>query len=97
MSTKDIIKNSVLENFTADISLTRVCISLGLAVVLSLYMFYIYRMTTKSSFYSKEFNKSIALMSVITAAIVASEPVPEVVGIAHITGTFLLERTLSTP
>ena len=32
MSTKDIIKNSVLENFTADISLTRVCISLGLAV-----------------------------------------------------------------
>ena len=70
MSTKDIIKNSVLENFTADISLTRVCISLGLAVVLSLYMFYIYRMTTKSSFYSKEFNKSIALMSVITAAIV---------------------------
>ena len=70
MSTKDIIKNSVLENFTADISLARVCISLGLAVVLSLYIFYIYRMTTKSSFYSKEFNKSIALMSVITAAIV---------------------------
>ena len=69
MSTKDIIKNSVLENFTADISLARVCISLGLAVVLSLYIFYIYRMTTKSSFYSKEFNKSIALMSVITAPI----------------------------
>lgn len=70
MSTKDLIKNSVLENFTTDISLTRVCIALVFAVVLSLYIFYIYRLTTKSSFYSRDFNKSVALMSVITAAIV---------------------------
>lgn len=70
MSTKDIIKNSVLENFTTDISLTRVCIALAFAVILSLYIFYIYRVTTRSSFYSKDFNKSVALMSVITAAIV---------------------------
>lgn len=70
MSTKDIIKNSVLENFISDISLTRVCIALAFAAILSLYIFYIYRLITKSSFYSKDFNKSIALMSVITAAIV---------------------------
>lgn len=70
MSIKDVIKNSVLENFTTDISLTRICIALAFAVILSIYIFYIYRLTTKSSFYSKDFNKSIALMSVITAAIV---------------------------
>lgn len=70
MNTKDIIKNSVLENFTTDISLTRVCIALLLSVLISLYIFYIYRLTTKTSFYSKDFNKSVALMSVITAAIV---------------------------
>lgn len=70
MSTKDVIKNSVLENFTTDISLSRICIALIFTVILSLYIFYIYRLTTKSSFYSKDFNKSIALMSVITAAIV---------------------------
>ncbi len=70
MSTKDIIKNSVLENFATDISLVRVCIALTFAVALSLYIFYIYRLTTKSGFYSKDFNKSVALMSVITAAIV---------------------------
>lgn len=70
MSTKDIIKNSVLENFTTDLSLTRICIALAVAVVLSLYIFYIYRLTAKAGFYSKDFNKSIALLSVITAAIV---------------------------
>lgn len=70
MSTKDIIRNSVLENFTTDISLTRVSIALLLSLVLSLYIFYIYRLTSTGSFYSKDFNKSIALIAVITTSIV---------------------------
>ena len=70
MSTSDIIKNSILENFASDISLGRVCIALGFATILALYIFLIYRFTTKSGFYSRDFNKSVALMSVITTAIV---------------------------
>lgn len=70
MSTSDIIKNSVMENFTSDISLGRMCIALGFSTVLALYIFFIYRFTAKSDFYSKDFNKAVALMSVITTAIV---------------------------
>lgn len=70
MSTKDIIKKSVLENFTSDLSLTRICIALLITILLSFYIYYVYRLVTKSSFYSKDFNKTLALMPVITAAIV---------------------------
>lgn len=70
MSTNDVIKNSILDNFATGISLSRVCIALGFATILALYIFFIYRFTAKSGFYSKDFNKSVALMSIITAAIV---------------------------
>ncbi len=70
MSTKDIIKNSVLENFSSDLTLTRIFIALTLTVVLALYIFFIYRLCATNEFYSKSFNKSVALLSVITASIV---------------------------
>lgn len=70
MSTKDIIKNSVLNNFTSDISLTRILIALAVTTLLALYIFYVYRLVQKRSFYSADFNKTLALMAVITAAIV---------------------------
>ena len=69
MSTKDIIKNSVLENFTADISLTRVCISLGLAVVLSLYMFYIYRTIESAPTIPSEMTRFDCMASTMAAVI----------------------------
>ena len=70
MSTNDIIRNSILDNFATGISLPRVCIALGFATILALYIFFIYRITARTGFYSRDFNKSVALMSVITAAIV---------------------------
>ncbi len=70
MSTKDIIKNSVLENFASDLTLTRILIALGITVILALYIFFLYRLCTANEFYSKNFNKSVALLSVITASIV---------------------------
>ena len=70
MSTQDMIKKSVLENFSSDLSMTRIIIAFCFMIVLAIYIFYIYRFTCKNSFYSRDFNKSIALMSVITGAIV---------------------------
>lgn len=70
MSFTDLFKNSVVEGFTnADISLSKILVTLGITVVLALYIFAIYRLATKSVFYSKGFAISMAAISVITAAI----------------------------
>lgn len=70
MSISDMIKKSVLEGFTSDLSTTNIFVSLGVAFVLSIYIFFVYRYNSKSQFYSKDFNKTLATMGVITAAIV---------------------------
>ena len=71
MSFKDIIKKSVIEGFAqTDISTTKIVVSLGITLVLAVYIFLFYKLMTKSVFYSKEFNITIAAVSVITSAIV---------------------------
>ena len=70
MSFSDLFKKSVVEGFAnADISLSKILVTLGITVVLALYIFAIYRLATKSVFYSKGFAISMAAISVITAAI----------------------------
>lgn len=70
MSFKDMIKTSVLNNMTTDISFRRIVLVLAISIILGLYVFIIYRMAVNNEFYSKDFNRSLVLMSVITAAIV---------------------------
>ena len=70
MGFSDIIKSSVLERFqSSNISLIIVAITLGAAVGLGLFIYFVYRFNTKNSFYNKNFNKSLATLPVITAAI----------------------------
>ncbi len=70
MGFKDMIKNSVLENFSSDITLQRIIIVLALSMILGLYVFIVYRMAVNNEFYSRDFNRTLVLMSVTTAAIV---------------------------
>ena len=70
MSAKDIIKKSVLEGFSMEMSVYHIIFILLVTVVLSMYIFYIYRLNIHSSFYSRDFNKTLAIMPVLTAAIV---------------------------
>lgn len=70
MSFTDALKKSVIEGFTAgDLTTTKIVVALGLAAVVGLYIFFIYRLTTKSNFYSRSFNKSLAILPVITTVI----------------------------
>lgn len=70
MGFTDIIKKSVLEGFTAsDLNTLDIVIVLGISVLIGLYIYFIYRVTSKSGFYNRSFNKSLASMPVITAAI----------------------------
>jgi len=70
MSFKDLIKKSVLEGFSSDITTTKICITLLFTVILGIYIFFVYKYKSKSSFYSKEFNTVLAVLPIITAGIV---------------------------
>ena len=66
----DIIKKSVLQDLNAsNMTTTTVVITLGITCILALYLFVVYYIATKKSFYSKSFNIAIALIAVITASI----------------------------
>ena len=70
MTTNDIIKKSILESFNSAITNTTIIISMVITILIALYIYAIYRLCSNKNFYSKDFNKTLAIMSVITAAIV---------------------------
>lgn len=71
MSFKDIFKKSFLEGYaSAEITTTTVIVALGIACVLALYIFFVYRVVTRKTFYSKNFNISLAGVTVITAGLI---------------------------
>lgn len=71
MSFKDLIKRSVLENFTgSNITTTMVVFTLAISLILGLYIFAVYYFSTKKTFYNKTFNVSLPILAVITASIV---------------------------
>ena len=71
MSFKDIFKKSFLEGYSgAEITTTTVVVALAIASALALYIFLAYRVLTRKTFYSKNFNISLAGITVITAALI---------------------------
>ena len=70
MSISDTIKKSVLERLQAtDLTTTSIAIVLGMAILLGLYIYAVYRFNAKSGFYNRGFNKTLAILPVVTAAI----------------------------
>ena len=70
MSFSDIIKKSVLEGFTSgDLSTTSIVTTLAISVLLGLFIYFIYKISSRSGFYNRNFNKSVATLPVITAGI----------------------------
>ena len=71
MSFKDIFKKSFLEGYSsAEITTPTIVVALGIACVLALYIFFVYRVVTRKTFYSKNFNITLAVITVITAALI---------------------------
>ena len=70
MSFTDVIKKSVLEGFhTGDLSTMSMAVTLGMAVAMGLFIYAVYRLSARGSFYNRDFNKSLATLPVITAGI----------------------------
>lgn len=69
-STADAIKKSVLEGFDAgNLTTTHIIVVLAAAVLMGLFIYAVYRTTSKSGFYNRSFNKTLAVLPVITAGI----------------------------
>lgn len=73
MGISDVIKKSVLEGFSGgDMSSTELMVTLGITFIISLYIFFVYKLVSKTALYDKSFHISMTLISVITAGIIVA-------------------------
>ena len=72
MSFSDIFKKNFLENFTGNISIQLVIVTLLVALLFSFVVFNIYKLTSKNTIYSRNFNITMSLISIVTAGVVLS-------------------------
>ncbi|MBP3372438.1 MAG: DUF4956 domain-containing protein [Clostridia bacterium] len=71
MTFKDIFKKSFLEGYAgSEITLKTIVVAIAIACALALYIFFVYRVVTRKTFYSKSFNISLAGVTVITTALI---------------------------
>lgn len=71
MSIKDVIKNSVYESLGGgtNLSARSILLLIAIAALVGLYIFAVYKLSSKSAFYSKDLNVTMAGMPIIVAAI----------------------------
>lgn len=71
MGFQDVLKKSFLEGFNStDLSTTTIVFSLAVTAAIAIYIFAVYRLMSRNSFYSKSFNISLVALAVITASII---------------------------
>ncbi|MBE6138561.1 MAG: DUF4956 domain-containing protein [Firmicutes bacterium] len=70
MSFVDMIKNSVIAEFTGTISVDKILLSLAVAFIIGVFIVYVYRKTFSGVVYSKSFSLCIILLAMVTAMII---------------------------
>lgn len=70
MSIKDVIKKSVIESFSAETSAVEFWLVMLVTLLVGIYIFFLYRFVSRDGFYSRDFNKTLVLLALVTAAIV---------------------------
>lgn len=71
MSYVDIFKKSFLEGYASStLSVKSIVICMVITILISAYIFILYRLVNRQSFYNKNFNISLPAMAIITAAII---------------------------
>lgn len=66
----DIVKNSILDNFTSDISISKIIITLGVSFLIGLFIYILYKRVFSGVLYSKSFNVSLIGMTMVTAMVI---------------------------
>lgn len=73
MSFTDVLKKSILEGFTnTDIPTIQIVLTLGITFIIAMYIFFVYRLVSRTALYDKGFHISMAIISVITAGIIVA-------------------------
>ena len=72
MSFSDVFKKNFLDNFSGTVSIQMVIITLLIALLFSIIVFFVYKLTSKNTIYSKSFNVTMSLISIVTAGVVLS-------------------------
>ncbi len=70
MTINDIFKNDFLEQTTGALSMLEMTLTLGIALILGIGIFWIYKRTFQGVMYSKTFNTSLVVLSLISATII---------------------------
>ncbi len=71
MTFEDIFKKSFLEGYsTIEINTVTILVALFFSLILGLYIFFCYRVMTRRTFYSRNFNISLVALTLITSAII---------------------------
>lgn len=70
MSIQDILKKSFLAQFDSSLSTTSIIAALAITAVISIYVFFVYRVVCRKAFYSKAFAISLPVIAMITACII---------------------------
>lgn len=70
MSFVDMIKNSVLSEFTGTVSVGKILLSLIVSFVIGVYIIYVYKKTYSGVIYSKSFSLCILLLGMVTSMII---------------------------
>lgn len=71
MNFSDVFKNSFISMFSqTNISTSQIIMTLGVTCIIALYIFAVYRLITRKTFYNKNFNISLAALALITAIVI---------------------------
>ena len=71
MSFNDIFKNSFMHTVSmADVYVTQILTIFGITLLFALYIFFVYRIFTRKTFYNKSYNTALSAIALITAAVI---------------------------
>lgn len=65
-----LLKDALLEGFSAEITTVKMLITLAVALAISCYIHLVYRIVTKNTFYYKNYGISMSVIAVVTAGII---------------------------
>lgn len=66
----DLIKNSVVDNFTSTIDISKVCITMAVSFLLGFFIYLLYKRIFSGVLYSKSFNISLIGMTMVTSMVI---------------------------
>lgn len=73
MGFRDIIKRSVLEGFVyTDIPTVKIVVTLGICFLIAVYTYIVYRYIAQTTFYNRNFNIAMAVISLVVSGIIVA-------------------------